>query len=177
MKLMVAGLVTVLQLVAFATQGADEEVRFAQAIAAYVELHHQAVAGLPPSAAGPESGAASTLAQQIDARRPKARPGDILGSIGPRIREVVRAELASPRGAVIRSAIDESNVHGVRIRVNHRYPPGVPRTTMPGQLLARLPPLPPELQYRILGNSLLLIDEHAQTVVDVLPDVLPANKP
>jgi len=48
---------------------------------------------------------------------------------------------------------------------------------MPGQLLARLPPLPPELQYRILGNSVLLIDERAQTVVDVLPDVLPANMP
>jgi len=44
-KLVVAGLVTVLQLVAFARQSAEEEARFARAIAAYVELHHQAAAG------------------------------------------------------------------------------------------------------------------------------------
>jgi hypothetical protein len=41
-------------------------------------------------------------------------------------------------------------------------------------VLAALPALPPELQYRIVGDALALIDVHAGLVVDVLPDALRA---
>jgi hypothetical protein len=40
---------------------------------------------------------------------------------------------------------------------------------VPPQLLQVLPPLPPELQYRIIGRSLVLWDHHANLVVDYLP--------
>ena len=50
---------------------------------------------------------------------------------------------------------------------------GLPRATMPGQLLALRPPLSPELEYRFMGRSLLLVDVAAQLVVDILPAVLP----
>lgn len=39
-------------------------------------------------------------------------------------------------------------------------------------VIESLPPLPPELQYRIVGNDLLLIDVHASLIVDFLPQVL-----
>ena len=39
-------------------------------------------------------------------------------------------------------------------------------------VIESLPPLPPELQYRIVGNDLLLIDVHASLIVDFLPEAL-----
>jgi len=39
-------------------------------------------------------------------------------------------------------------------------------------VIESLPPLPAELQYRIVGNDLLLIDVHASLIVDFLPQVL-----
>jgi hypothetical protein len=35
-----------------------------------------------------------------------------------------------------------------------------------------LPPLPSELQYRMVGGDLVLIDVHASVVVDILTNVL-----
>jgi hypothetical protein len=42
----------------------------------------------------------------------------------------------------------------------------------PACVLATLPPLPEELQYRFVGRSLVLVDIEANLIVDVLPDVL-----
>jgi hypothetical protein len=39
-------------------------------------------------------------------------------------------------------------------------------------VLQALPPLPPELHYRIVGSTLVLIDVHADLIVDVLPYAL-----
>jgi hypothetical protein len=36
-------------------------------------------------------------------------------------------------------------------------------------MLAVLPPLPAELQYRIVGRSLVLWDFHADLIVDIMP--------
>jgi hypothetical protein len=44
-------------------------------------------------------------------------------------------------------------------------------------LLWRLPPLPPEVEYRFLANDLVLIDIRAGLVVDILRAVLPAADP
>jgi hypothetical protein len=42
----------------------------------------------------------------------------------------------------------------------------------PGCVLATLPSLPEELQYRFVGRDLVLVDIEANLIVDVLPDVL-----
>lgn len=39
-------------------------------------------------------------------------------------------------------------------------------------VIAALPPLPPELQYRLVGDTLALIDIHASLIVDLLPHAL-----
>jgi hypothetical protein len=39
-------------------------------------------------------------------------------------------------------------------------------------LIDALPPLPSELQYRMVGGDLVLIDVHASVVVDILTNVL-----
>lgn len=178
MRLVVATMLVALQASVFANQGGGDDA-FAQAVTAYIEVHRGAAAGLPAvSVADPEAAMVwtTTLAERIRARRQSARTGDVLGPAESRIRAIVKREMSAAEGAAIWSAIKESNVYGARVRVNHRYPPGLPRATMPGQLLAQLPPLPKELEYRFLGRSLLLVDQDAQLIVDVLPDVLPLNK-
>ena len=52
--------------------------------------------------------------------------------------------------------------------VNGRFP-WARGAMMPPDILQVLPPLPEELQYRIVDHDLILIDMHADLVVDILP--------
>jgi hypothetical protein len=153
----------------------DVDVKFTRAVASYVALHRASTAELAsfPDDPTARQNTAAALAQRIQAARRNARAGDILGPSAGRIRSVVATEIAGPRGRATLLAIEQSNVRGARVRVNHRYPPGLPRVTMPGTILARLPMVPEELEYRFLGRSLMLVDTRADLIVDILPDVLP----
>jgi hypothetical protein len=44
---------------------------------------------------------------------------------------------------------------------------------MPPKLLARLPELPDELEYRLMGRHLILRDTKANIIVDAVLNVLP----
>jgi hypothetical protein len=44
---------------------------------------------------------------------------------------------------------------------------------MPPKLLAGLPPLPDELQYRFMNRDLVLWDVHANVVVDLIKRAMP----
>ena len=105
-----------------------------------------------------------------------ARQGDILGPASAQLRQLVRREISGPQGAAMLAAVEETNVYGVRLRVNRRYPPALPRVTMPGSLLAKLPALPQGLEYRFVGRSLVLLDTDAGLVVDLIPDTLPLRQ-
>jgi len=59
------------------------------------------------------------------------------------------------------------------LKVNRAYPEGVPLETTPPSLLAKLPELPAELEYRVVGHALVLRDATANLIVDFLPDVIP----
>ena len=61
----------------------------------------------------------------------------------------------------------------MKIDINTVYPTTLPLITFPAGLLRKLPDLPPELEYRIVGRSLLLRDVKANLIVDVLRDVVP----
>jgi hypothetical protein len=155
----------------------DADSALTNALKSYVVLHRSSTNGLaPPTDPAAVERRTAVLAARIQAGRKNARPGDILGPAANRIREAVRTEMAGPHGAAIRSSIDDDNVYGVRLRVNHRYPPGLPRATMPTPILTKLPALPEQLEFRFLGRSLILIDTQAGLVVDVLYDVLPVAR-
>lgn len=69
-----------------------------------------------------------------------------------------------------------AGVHGIDydrvvLRINDTFP-WVMASAMFACVLEVLPALPPELQYRIVGDDLVLIDVHASLVVDILPRVL-----
>jgi len=140
----VVTVISLLQPALSAAQGTIDEA-FARTVASYVNLHRSAESGLPCAPAtdpATTQGLEAALARRIQALRPNAAPGDILGPMSGR-----------PQGKAI---LEQTNVHGVKLRANHRYPPTLPRVTMPAQLLAVLPALPSELEYRFLGRSLVL---------------------
>ncbi len=67
----------------------------------------------------------------------------------------------------------DENPQGVRVRVNERYPDTVPFASMPPQVLSMLPKLPLELEYRFIGERLILLDVHAHLIVDFIDNALP----
>ena len=56
--------------------------------------------------------------------------------------------------------------------VNQTYPSNWPLQTFPATLLAELPKLPPELEYRFVSDGLILRDTKANIVVDFILDVI-----
>ena len=63
-------------------------------------------------------------------------------------------------------------VRKAHVRLNDVYPDGAPFATMPPLLLLQLPPLPAGLEYRFLGNAVILLDVDANLVVDFVPNAL-----
>ena len=150
---------------------------FQDRIAEYVAVRHQSAQWLLLKGVDPDAsdGAAfrQALADAIRFARRRAQPGNIFHSaIAPAILRLLRSELAA-REPDERRAIFAEVPRVLMLHVNDRYPAGDPVATMPAGLLLLLPPLPPELQYRFLGRTLILLDVDANLVVDVLPYSLP----
>jgi hypothetical protein len=117
--------------------------------------------------------AMDALAVRIQAARKDVRQGDIFTeAVAPMFHRriascLVRADLE----AIL--ADQRYGEQGQPVpRVNAVWPVRVPFDIVPPQLLAALPRLPPELQYRIIGSSLVLWDHHANLIVDILPGAL-----
>jgi hypothetical protein len=49
----------------------------------------------------------------------------------------------------------------------------VPLTSVPPQVLQTLPKLTEDLEYRFVGDWLILLDTHAHVVADYIDDALP----
>jgi|CXWL01.1.fsa_nt_gi hypothetical protein len=115
------------------------------------------------------------LAKALTTARRDARQGDIFTPIiAARFRAIFRDAFTGPDGANIRRTLQEGDpVTLPPLRVNDMYPENAPLATMPPTLLGRLPSLPMELAYRIVGRALVLKDVDTNVIVDVLPDAVP----
>lgn len=182
---MVVGGMTVLGLCA-ATGGAyashhrisaDALEHFQNGVQAYTMLHRQVERLLPrleiPSDARKIQQWSDRLALEIVAGRQAAREGDIIDAATAAVfRSYIRTTLGDRgRATVLASAGgwgDEDFAPAVNGRIH--WAGG---SYMPASLLAVLPALPPELQYRFIGSDLALIDIGACLVVDVLRGALP----
>ena len=58
------------------------------------------------------------------------------------------------------------------LQVNDAYPPATPLQSTPPSLLLNLPPLPPDLEYRVVGHALILRDIDANLIVDFIPNAI-----
>ena len=80
----------------------------------------------------------------------------------------------SNSGGKIRASLRHAEpVHGLSLAGNQEYPQAAALQSTPPTLLLDLPKLPAELDYRIVGPDLILLDTAANLIVDLLPDALP----
>jgi hypothetical protein len=153
-------------------------VQFVKRIEDYVALHKKLEATLPPRPehATPEQvdAHARALSKLLAAARPRAKQGDMLPpDTRAYLRRQIGRALSGPDRASIRQEISEDNPGRVRLQVNGRYPDGIPLTTMPPSVLAELPRIPADVEYRFIGTRLILLDVHAQLVVDYMDAAIP----
>lgn len=113
------------------------------------------------------------LERLIARARAGAKRGDIFTKP---IRAYFRRQLArvfeGPEGAGARHSIMDENPRTIRLLVNSRYPDGVVLTNMPPQVLLLLPALPPQLEYRFVGEDLVLLDLESGMVVDYIDEAI-----
>jgi hypothetical protein len=151
---------------------------FLQRVEAYVALHRHLELLVPPETvtSDPERLVAPKrgLAAELRVARAGARQGEIFSPAVARYFRAVIAHTLRRAGIVdlIATIEDENRVKMVP-RVNGDYPAGVSTSMMPPCLLAALPPLPAELEYRFVGRDLVLVDSHPGLIVDFVPRAVP----
>jgi hypothetical protein len=146
-------------------------------IDAYMKLHNELERDAPKlkDEAEPEEIKAheDALAAEIRAARKTAKPGEIFTpEVRALFRRLMYPELKGKEGAETKAEIKEDAPAAVPIKINARYPSNQPLPTVPPNLLARLPRLPEELEYRIIGRHLILRDVHANVIVDYIPNAI-----
>jgi hypothetical protein len=152
---------------------------FQRGVAEYVALHRSLERELPPVLMTQDVGQIDRdvrlLRVRIQTARVTARQGntmapDVAGMFRRRIATCLTPE--EWKAFFVDRAQDEEGepLEAPPLHVNMQWPAGVPFDFVPPQLLQSLPALPEELQYRIIGLSLVLWDYHANLIVDFLPD-------
>jgi hypothetical protein len=66
-------------------------------------------------------------------------------------------------------AIMDDNPGELANEINGTYPEGKPLSTVPPNILAVLPRLPDDIEYRFLGRHLILLDTRANVILDRIP--------
>ena len=154
----------------------------AQAIAAfkarvdqYADLHESLAKGdakqKDESDPARITAARDALAAKVVSARPNAKQGDIfVPEVRPVFRRLLAPELKGEEGRDARAILkDDAPAPGsVSFKVNSRYPASQPLPTVPASLLLTLPALPAPLEYRIVGQHLLLLDTESGLIVDYM---------
>jgi hypothetical protein len=179
---MVATMLLIPLLISPITSQPDDErtlMRYRASVSAYVQLHRDASAALPSPAlcAGPEQIELTRqeLAAEIRVLRPNAREGaiftDEVAGIFRRRLERALADLEMEAADVFPPDPGEHAAPRLLLDVNGFFPweAGPPRWR---ELFWTLPSLPEELEYRLVGGDLVLLDVEARLIVDILVDAI-----
>jgi hypothetical protein len=150
---------------------------FRRRVATYLKLHEklqkQGTQQKERADVGENLVSQNALAMRIRFARHDARPGDIFTApIALALRRAMDPELRGVAALRTRESIREDAPEVFVLVVNGDYPAGASRSTMPGNVLKILPPLPTGLEYRIVDTHLILMDVGANIVVDYVLDVM-----
>ena len=150
---------------------------FHDRIQEYVTFHHNVEKMVKPITQTSDPTEIAKREAQLGAmlieRRPDAKEGDFfIKEMQPHLIRIIKEDFRK-RSAADRKALMVELPKNVKIGVNSVYPPTLPLLTFPGNLLKALPELPKELEYRIVGRSLILRDVTGNVIIDIMRDVFP----
>jgi hypothetical protein len=112
------------------------------------------------------------LRHKMREARAGVREGDVFTpEISMEFRRLIGLAMQPANAAHIKQSLRRSEPVQLHLKVNDKYPAPVPLQTTPATLLENLPKLPSEIEYRITGRDLVLLDAKANLVVDVLRGV------
>jgi hypothetical protein len=140
---------------------------FSTRVQSYFDLRSRLEKGLPPVRVTTDVAeirrAQRALAREIQAARHGAHEGDIFSPvISAEFREVLAREMNADTWAVIM----DDNPGEFSHEINGIYPDGTPYSAVPVNILAALPALPDDVEYRFLGRHLILLDARANVILD-----------
>jgi len=114
------------------------------------------------------------LAKLLQEARKDAKQGDIFTPESQAvIKKLIAKVFSGPDGPSLKASVMDENPGVPNLKVNSRYPDEIPVSTIPPQLLEGLPKLPEEMEYRFVGNNLILMDTHAHIVADFISNSFP----
>ena len=121
--------------------------------------------------------AEKTLGHGVRMARANAKRGDFFTpATEAMFRRLLRPPLAKGADAADNKAIIKDDAPApkeVPFKVNAEYPKEVPLSTVPPDVLAALPQLPEDIQYRFAGKHLILFDAKANLIVDFMLNAMP----
>jgi hypothetical protein len=148
---------------------------FKASVEKYADLHKQLAKGVASQKQTSDpaqiAAAKTALAAKVQAARAGAKQGDIFTpATRPVFRRLLAPELKGEDGRDAKAVLrDDAPAPGsVPFKVNAKYPEDQPLPSVPANLLLTLPSLPEPLEYRIVGQHLLLIDTAADLIVDYI---------
>lgn len=144
-------------------------------IDAYMDLRGDADNGAPKMKETSDPAkikiAQDTLRTRVQTARASAKQGDVFTpEVQKLFRRLMYPELKGPDATETKKAIkdDAPAPASIPLKVNAAYPEKQPLPTVPPDLLARLPKLPEQLEYRIVGKHMILRDIDANIIVDYM---------
>jgi hypothetical protein len=143
----------------------------------YMKAHDKGAKAAPPLKETPNpaqiKNAQDSLAARIRELRADARQGDIFTpAVAARFKRLLSPELKGEDGHDAKQILKDDAPAAVPLKVNAKYPSKAPLPTVPSKLLLSLPPLPKELEYRIVQKHLILRDVEADLIVDFIPNAI-----
>jgi hypothetical protein len=137
---------------------------------AYSDLRRDLERGLPALPATHDAAALLNRERALRDRMRAARAREKQGSIfTPPVSRAFKEKLQVHRSGTTCEALLDDNPGSIDLRVNEKYPEHKPMSTMPANVLAELPRLPDDMEYRFAGRDLILVDTRARLVVDRMP--------
>ena len=147
-------------------------VAFQRAADEYAFLHRRIERRQPAIEFGADAAtldrAIESMAAAMRAARADAREGDLFtATVSSAFRGRIAAALRRSELGLVDLEPEEARHESPVIHVNGEMPWRA-SAEMPAGVLAALPALPPELQYRFVSGDLVLVDVHASLIVDIL---------
>jgi hypothetical protein len=161
------------------TGRSHQEKAFAESVRKYVELQQYLQSSVRAQKSTNESEQIAERQQQLRGLMANTRRGAQRGEVfthevSEHFQKIIRKAFKGPGSQAIRQTIRERDpVKRIVLKVNAVYPDDEPRTTMSPTLLNRLPVLPKELAYRIIGRDLVLQDTQTNLIVDFILQAIP----